>query len=143
MEFKVACLEFRVTGSGGFHHLKPEAVIEQYLVFLERILGGDHEPDFVQVSVFTQIIGQCQMTDMYGVEGTAEYSGPYMFFFHRRKLLTCQPVTTSMATAVIYSFMATATMATEIASTAMQRLTIVMVRKNFFGSLGMIQLIFQ
>lgn len=143
MEFKVACLEFRVTGSGGFHHLKPEVVIEQYLVFLERILRGDHEPDFVQVSVFTQIIGQCQMTDMYGVEGSAEYSGSYAFFFHRSKLLTCQPVTTSMATAVIYSFMAMATTATENAKAAMQRLTIAMVRKNFFWSLGMMQVIFQ
>lgn len=83
LEFEVGSPETGVSGHGSLYHLQTERIVEQRLVLLERILRGDQEPDFLQSSVFTQVIGQCQVSYVNRVEGASEKSGPYLrLFFH-------------------------------------------------------------
>ena len=83
LEFEVGSPETGVSGHGSLYHFQSEMVIKQRLVLFERILRGDQKPDFLQSSVFTQVIGQCQMSYVNRVEGASEKSGPYLrLFFH-------------------------------------------------------------
>ena len=74
-ELEVGGFEAGVALDGGAHEGEAGVVVQQAAVFLERILGADHEPQFVYSLVFAQVIGQSQVADVDGVERAAEYTG--------------------------------------------------------------------
>ena len=94
----------RVVLDGRFHHFEADMVVKQRFIPFERILGSNHEPQFIDSAKFAQVVRQCQMTDVNRIERAPEYSRSYFtVFFHWRKLKICQTATSNMATAMMYS----------------------------------------
>ena len=49
--------------------LEAELVGHERLLLLEGVLGRDDEPDFLQIGVFREPVGQREMPDVDGIEG--------------------------------------------------------------------------
>lgn len=67
-ELDVAGPETEVIADGEVDEMQPLAVVEQRSFFLERVLRRHHEPEFLQVRVFQQILGNNHVPDVYRVE---------------------------------------------------------------------------
>ena len=68
-ELDVADSESRVVADGFANQLEAELVGHERLLLLEGVLGRDDEPDFLQIGVFREPVGQREMPDVDGIEG--------------------------------------------------------------------------
>ena len=72
MELKVRGTELAVSFDGEPDQFEAQFVGPQVATFLQRVVGRDEEPHFIYFAVFAKVVGQGQMSDVYGVEGTSE-----------------------------------------------------------------------
>lgn len=68
MEFEIGGAELGIANNGKLHQLQAEFIVHQLHLFLERVVGGDHKPYFVQALVFAKIIGESQVSDVDRIE---------------------------------------------------------------------------
>lgn len=69
-EFGIADAETGIIAYSQADQFEPVEIVEQILLLLEGVLGGDHEPYLLQTGIFGHVVGDGHMPDMDGVKGT-------------------------------------------------------------------------
>ena len=72
VKLEVGHVELVIPLSGKPCQLQPAMVIEQVVMLLQRILGCDKKPHGIQTAKLTEVVRQCQVANVYGVERATE-----------------------------------------------------------------------
>lgn len=63
-----------IVADGQFHHVESVKLVQEVVVFLERVLRGNHEPDLVNFRAFHHGVRDDEVPDVYRVEGAEKES---------------------------------------------------------------------
>lgn len=81
-ELEIGCVQLGIVFDGGTHQTESECIVPKFALVFQRIARRYHEPYFVQVRELAEIVGKCQMPDVYRIERATEYPYFPLRFFH-------------------------------------------------------------